>query len=90
MPRLTTAARHRLPGSTFALPGRRYPINDAAHGRNALARVSQYGSPAEQARVRSAVHAKFPAIGAKKKKIGLRDHLTSMRQRGAFARRGAA
>lgn len=89
MPRLTTAARNRLPGSTFALPGRRYPINDANHARNALARVSQYGSPDEKARVRSAVHGKFPAIG-KKKSGGLRDHLTQMRQRGAFGRRGAA
>lgn len=61
--RLTAAERHALPSKDFALPGGRYPINDANHGRNALARVAQNGSPEEQARVRAAVHRKFPNIG---------------------------
>ena len=60
---LTTKARKKLPKSSFAMPGKRaYPINDKAHARNALARVSQYGTPAEKAKVRSAVHRKFPGI----------------------------
>jgi hypothetical protein len=63
MAELTTAKRNRLPTSTFALPGRRYPINDPNHARNALARVSQHGTPAEKATVRSKVHAKYPSIG---------------------------
>ena len=62
MAKLTTAARKKLPGSTFALPGRRYPINNPSHGRNALARVSQHGTPSEKATVRRKVHAKFPSI----------------------------
>jgi hypothetical protein len=33
---LTTAERESLPTSVFALPGRRFPINDANHGRIAL------------------------------------------------------
>lgn len=61
--RLTTKERKAIPGSDFALPGRRYPIEDKSHARNALARVSQFGSPAEKAKVRAAVHRKYPEIG---------------------------
>lgn len=39
--KLTTAERNALPASAFALPGRRYPIPDASHARNALARASE-------------------------------------------------
>ncbi len=60
--KLTAAERHALPGKDFALPGERYPINDENHGRNALARVSQHGTPEEKATVRAAVHRKFPDI----------------------------
>ena len=71
--RLSYAARQKLPSSEFALPGHgtgpkgkgggSYPIPDASHARNALSRVSQHGSPSEKARVRAAVHRKFPEIG---------------------------
>lgn len=60
---LTTKARNALKSGSFALPGRRYPIHDASHARNALSRVSQYGSSEEKARVRAAVHRKYPGIG---------------------------
>ncbi len=60
---LTAAERHKLPGKDFALPGGRYPIEDANHARNALARVSGNGSPEEKAAVRRAVHRKYPGIG---------------------------
>lgn len=63
MAELSTKGRNRLPTSTFALPGRRYPINDPNHARNALARVSQHGTSAEKATVRRKVHAKYPSIG---------------------------
>jgi hypothetical protein len=63
MAELTTAKRNKLATSTFALPGRRYPINDPSHARNALARVSQHGTPAEKATVRNKVHSKYPSIG---------------------------
>ena len=62
MAKLTTKARKALPTKTFALPGRRYPIENPSHARNALARVSQFGSPAEKATVRSKVKNKFPGI----------------------------
>ena len=60
---LTAEHRNDLPEAEFALPGRRYPINDANHARNALARVSQHGSTHEKAEVRAKVHAKYPSIG---------------------------
>jgi len=64
MARLTTKRRNSLPGGDFALPGRRYPIEDKNHARNALARVAQHGDAEEKAEVRRKVHAKFPGIGA--------------------------
>lgn len=63
--KLTAARRNALDQASFALPGRRYPIEDKNHARNALARVSQHGSPDEKSRVRAAVHRKYPAIGQK-------------------------
>jgi hypothetical protein len=55
--------------SEFAIPSEKeggkggYPIPDVSHARNALARVSQHGTPEEKATVRRKVHAKFPNIG---------------------------
>jgi hypothetical protein len=74
MAKLTTKARKKLPKSSFAEPGKRaYPINDLAHGRNALARVSQYGSPSEKAQVRAKVKAKYPQMGMMKGKKPMMD-----------------
>ena len=68
---LTSKERNRLRSREFAVPETRsYPITDEAHARNALSRVSQFGSAQEQARVRTAVHGKFPAV--KQKSIGQR------------------
>lgn len=61
--RLTAAQRHALPSGDFALPGGRYPINNPSHARNALSRVSGNGTPEEKAKVRAAVHRKYPGIG---------------------------
>ncbi len=59
---LTTKARKALPKTAFALPGGRYPIHDKAHARNALARVSQFGSASEKEIVRAKVKARFPGM----------------------------
>ena len=60
---LTTKARNNLPSSAFVYPAdKRYPIHDIAHGRNALARVAQNGTPEEQAKVRAAVYRKYPEL----------------------------
>ena len=65
--KLTTKKRNKLPSKSFAEPGKRaYPIFDKAHARNALARVSQFGTEAEKATVRAKVHARYPDIGKKK------------------------
>ena len=41
MGKLTTEARNKLPKSAFALPGKRFPVEDKAHARDAKARASQ-------------------------------------------------
>jgi len=66
--KLTYQQRKNLPKKSFVFPGKApgpgsYPIPDEAHARNALARVSQHGTPSERAAVRAAVHRKFPNIG---------------------------
>src|SRR5580704_16477797 len=66
MTKLTTIARKRLPKSDFVIKGaRKYPIPDAAHARDALARSS--GKP-EHTSVVAAVKRKFPKISIKKHK----------------------
>lgn len=62
MARLTTSARKAIPRADFAGPGRSYPIEDKAHARDALSRVSADGSPALKSKVREAVHRKYPGI----------------------------
>ena len=62
MTKLTTATRKKIPTGEFALPGRRYPIEDEAHARNALARVSQGGTPAEKTTVCRKVDRLFPSL----------------------------
>jgi hypothetical protein len=81
MAKLTAAARKKIPTSSFAIKGRAktaagkaksgsYPIPDASHARNALSRVSQFGSSSEKAQVRAAVKSKFPNIGKNGAKNG--------------------
>jgi hypothetical protein len=60
MANLSSGAMKKLPKSDFAEKGaRKYPIPDAAHARDALARSS--GKP-EHATVVAAVKRKFPKI----------------------------
>jgi|KBSMisStandDraft_5_1062788.scaffolds.fasta_scaffold1561351_2 hypothetical protein len=67
----STKERKKLPKKSFALPGKRkYPIPDKAHARNALARVAQHGTKAEQKKVKAAVRKRFPSIGKKSKAKG--------------------
>lgn len=62
MATLTAKGRAHIAAGNFAMPGRRYPIHDMAHARNALARVSQYGTPEEKRKVRAAVYRKYPSL----------------------------
>lgn len=59
---LTTAKRKKLAPSQFAGPDRSYPIPDANHARNALARAAQNASPEEQDKIKAKVKRKFPGI----------------------------
>ena len=64
MAKLTYAQREDLPKGDFVFPKtRRYPIEDAAQARDALARSS--GKP-EHAAVLEAVRRKFPGIEIEK------------------------
>ena len=65
MAKLTAARRKKIPTKDFAGPDRSYPIEDASHARNALARVSQHGSPELKAKVKAKVKAKYPGITVK-------------------------
>lgn len=69
--RNTQRGRHRMKRGSFALPEgtgskpgeANYRVDDAAHARNALARVAQHGTKREQQRVRRVVATRFPSIG---------------------------
>jgi hypothetical protein len=70
--RLTSRGRKRMKAKQFALPGKRFPIHNASHARNALARAANL-PPAERQKVRRKVKARFPSIqvsGLKRKKKG--------------------
>ena len=55
--------RENLKKSSFALPEEeKYPIPDIEHARNALVRVAQHGTAAEQKKVRAAVEKKYPSL----------------------------
>jgi hypothetical protein len=59
-PKLSSgSARNALPTSAFAGPDRSYPIPDAAHARNALARAS---GKSVEGQVRAAVKRRYPGI----------------------------
>jgi hypothetical protein len=69
---LTAAGRRALPSKDFALPGKgegkdgkgsgSYPIPDRGHAKAALSRAAANASPAEQAKIKAKVHAKFPGM----------------------------
>ena len=64
MTKLTYAKQNNLPTGDFVFPEtRRYPIEDAAHARDALARSS--GKP-EHAAVVTAVQRMYPEIDIEK------------------------
>jgi hypothetical protein len=62
MAKLTAASRNKIPTKNFAGPDRSYPVNDLNHARNALSRVSQFGTDSLKARVREKVFKKFPDL----------------------------
>ena len=66
MAKLTAKKRKSLSSKSFVFPkSRKFPIEDAAHARDALSRAAHKGGSVE-AKVKAAVHKKYPAIGKKK------------------------
>lgn len=62
-PKLTAAKRSAMPKSNFAIPSKKaYPIDTPGRARDALARVSANGTPAQKTQVRQAVAKKYPSI----------------------------
>lgn len=65
--KLTTKQRKNLSAKDFVYPKKRkYPIEDRTHAINALARVKQFGSKAEQIKVRMAVLKRYPDLKGRK------------------------
>lgn len=69
MAKMTYKQKAKLSSSNFAVKDKegyggkgKYPIPDEAHARNALARVSTFGTAAEKARVKAAVLRRYPSI----------------------------
>jgi hypothetical protein len=63
MSKLTHRQRIRLADRAFAIPEeRKYPIFNIGHARNALARVSAFGTEEEKRRVRLTVLTRYPQL----------------------------
>jgi hypothetical protein len=61
--KLTYAERKALPASAFCGPNRSYPAHDAAHVRNALARLHFVKSPAIKARIMACLRRRAKKFG---------------------------
>ena len=66
--RNTKGGRAKMSPSNFALPGKKYRLDDAAHARAALSRVAANGTPVQKAAVQKAVARKYPSINVTKSK----------------------
>lgn len=80
MARLSAAKRRTLPTRDFAGPGRSYPVNDAAHARNAKARASEMR---KKGRLSSAQEARIDRLADRK----LKSTRKGTRKMGRTARR---
>ena len=68
---LNAKERKAIPTKSFAIPSQKaYPIEDLAHAKNALARVSQFGTETEKAQVRTAVYKKYPELAPEDEDAG--------------------
>jgi len=82
---LTPGGRDRIKEKNFAIPeGRRYPIHDESHARNALTRVAQHGTPAEKSQVQAAVAKKYPGLAARSSVPAVREKTAALRTIDAY------
>jgi hypothetical protein len=70
MARLSSAARHQLPKSKFAIPEKApdsgsYPVDTKARARAALSYGARNASPDELSRIKAKVHREYPSIAQK-------------------------
>lgn len=64
MSKLTSKERNSLPDKDFVFRSqRKYPVQDEAHARAALSRVSQFGTADMKEKVSQAVRRKYPNMG---------------------------
>ena len=83
MASLTTARRNALPKSDFAVPSKDgYPVDTANRARDALSRVSQFGSSQEKGQVRRKVAREYPGIEQSKGPQAKKTKPASPRARG--------
>ena len=61
--KLSTDARKKLPDSAFCGPGRSYPAHDAAHVRNGLARLSQFGGHGSGGKILACLRSRASKFG---------------------------
>ena len=64
--KLEYSERQKLPASAFCGPNKSYPAHDAAHVRNGLARLSQFGSklkPKVRARIEGCLKSRAKRFG---------------------------
>ncbi len=60
MAAFTQKQKSNLPGSEYVFPKeKKYPINDLAHAKAALARVQQFGTRVEKVAVFAAVRKRY-------------------------------
>ncbi len=64
MARLTAAQRRKLPSSSFAGPGRSFPMNDKAHAHAAV-REEKFASPTTKKKINSRARAMGVKVGGK-------------------------
>ena len=62
MARLSTTQRKAMPQGEYALPGKRFPINDDKHARAAIMLSNKGTTPGEAATVRAKAQAKLGRI----------------------------
>jgi hypothetical protein len=70
MGKLTTKGRSHLPTKDFAGKDRTYPDEDKGHAKAALARASEFASPAQRASIDAKVHRKYPSMGKPAGSVG--------------------
>lgn len=72
--KLSAAERSQLKSGDFALPKERaYPMHTLEHARDSLSRSGQGSAPDERAKVKAAIHKRYPKLAAEKREVDPND-----------------